>query len=265
MDVIEEKPQAIEKPIAALAARFTWLAALPILGFICYATPYVAGLAYRQTYLGKFNVPETLFKSEARDYFVYAYSAVLEILGNWTTFITNPTVWFSMIGVIVLFFVEVLCLIKLSNTSFAKSVAETLGRNRYVALVTGVLSFSTAITALLLLIPLIILPFIVVPAIVGTYGANRTLDRDLAIYDKGCDHSDSQKNDCHVIMDGTKIIATGFLVTTSDTRVVIYEDHKAKIFPIKDYSIELLPPQDYLALVAAKKIPGPTDVDVPRS
>jgi hypothetical protein len=30
---------------------------------------------------------------------------------------------------------------------------------------------------------------------------------------------------------------------------------QAKIIPIKNYSIELMPPKDYLALIAAKKIP----------
>lgn len=107
-----------------------------------------------------------------------------------------------------------------------------------------------------------IFPLTILPGIVGTYGANKSLERALAIYDKGCDHANATKDQCQAIMDGSRIVATGFLVTASDTRAVIYEDNKAKIIPIKDYSIEILPPKEYLALVAAKKIPGMTDINV---
>jgi hypothetical protein len=262
MDVVAEKPVAVEKPIVALAVRVASLAALPILGSICYGAPYVTGLVYRQVYLGKFNVPETLFKSDASDYFVYAYMAVLETFKNWNTFILSPIVWLSMIGLIVVLGVELVCLHKLPNTSVAKSISKTLGRNKYVALATGLVSLSTAITTVLLLIPVMIFPLIILPGIVGTYGANRSLERVLAIYDKGCDHPAATKDQCHAIMDGSRIVATGFLVTASDTRAVIYEDNKAKIIPFKDYSIETLPPKEYLALVAAKKIPGIIDINI---
>lgn len=262
MDVVEEKPLAVEKPIAALATRAASLAALPIIGFFCYGAPYVTGLVYRQVYLGRFNVPETLFKSEASDYFVYAYYAVLETLKNWNTFLSSPVVWLSIIGTIGLFALELLALHKLPNTAAVKSIANVLGRNKYVALATGLVSFSTAIATILLLIPVIIFPLILLPAIVGTYGANRAIERTLGLYDKGCDHPTDQKDYCHIIMDGTRIVATGFLVTSSDTRAVIYENNKAKIIPIKDYTIETMPPKEYSALVAAKKIPGIADVNL---
>jgi len=187
---------------------------------------------------------------------------VLETLKNWSTFISNPIVWLSIIGTIVLFALELLALYKLPNTAAVKSIANVLGRNKYVALATGLVSFSTAIATIVLLIPVMIFPLILLPAIVGTYGANRALESSLGLYDKGCNHPSDQKDYCHIIMDGARIVAAGFLVTASDTRAVIYEDNKAKIFSIKDYSIETLPPKEYLALIAAKKIPGVADVNL---
>jgi hypothetical protein len=257
--VVEESTLVIEKSIAPFAARAWLLAAIPILGSICYAACYVTGLVYRQVYLGRFNVPETLFKSDASDYFIYAYQAVLETLKNWTTFISSPWVWLSIIGFIVAICIEMIGIYKLPDTLLAKSVAKTLGRNKYIAVTTGLLTFSTAITTVLLLIPVMLFPLILLPAIAGTYGANRTLDRNLELYDKGCDHPTDPKDYCQVIMDGTRIVATGFLVTASNTRVVIYEHNKAKIISVKNYTIETLPPKDYLALVADKKVSGLTD------
>lgn len=257
--VVEESTLVIEKPIAPFAARAWLLAAIPILGSICYAACYVTGLVYRQVYLGRFNVPETLFKSDTSDYFIYAYQAVLETLKNWTTFISSPWVWLSIIGFIVSICIEMICLHKLPNTPMAKSVSKTLDRNKYVGLASALVIFSAAITTLLLMIPVMVFPLILLPGIVGTYGAHRALDRNLELYDKGCDHPTDPKDYCQVIMDGTRIVATGFLVTASNTRVVIYEHDKAKIIPIKNYTIETLPPKDYLALVADKKVPGLTD------
>lgn len=170
--------------------------------------------------------------------------------------ISNPWVWISIIGIVVLLGVEWILLEKLPKTAAAKSLATTLDRNKYVALTAAVVGLSAGVTTVLLLIPLIILPLIVVPPIVGTYGANRALERDLVIYDKGCDHPINPKNYCHVIMDGSRIVANGFLVAASNTRVAMYDNGKAKIIPIKNYSIETLPPKDYLALVAAGKIEG---------
>jgi hypothetical protein len=258
MDVVEEKPSVVEKPAVAFAARIGSLVAVPILASICYAALYLTGLVYRQIYLERFDVPETLFKSDVSEYFVYAYIAVLETLRNWMTLISNPWVWLSIIGIILLFGIEWICLEKLPKTAAAKSLATPLDRNKYMALTAALVGLSAAVTTVLLLVPLIILPLIIVPAIVGTYGAHQSLERDLAIYDKGCDHPNNPKDYCHVIMDGSRIVATGFLVAASNTRVAIYENAKAKIIPIKTYTIETLPPKDYLALAAAGKIGGIT-------
>jgi hypothetical protein len=260
MDVVEDKPLAVEKPIAALATRAASLAALPILGFICYAAPYVTGLVYRQVYLGRFDVPETLFKSEASDYFVYAYYAVLEALRNWTTFVLNPLVWLCIIGFIVALSLELLALHKFPKTSAAKNFANFFSRNKYVALPTALVTFAAGITTVVLLVPLIIFPLILVPAIVGSYGANEALNRSFKLYDKGCDQVTDPKDYCQIIMDGTRIVATGFLVTASDTRAVMYEDHKVKIIPIKNLSIETLSPKEYLGLVASRKGLGVADI-----
>lgn len=261
MDVVEEKPLVIEKPIVALAARIGSLVAVPILASICYVAFYLTGLVYRQVYLDRFNVPESLFKSDASDYLVFAYVAVLETFKNWTVLISNPWVWLSIIGIIVVFGLEWICLEKLPKTNAAKSLAITLGRNKYVALTAALVGLSACVTTVLLLIPLIILPLIILPGIVGMYGAQQVLDRKLAIYDKGCEYAINPENYCHVIMDGTRIVAAGFLITTSNTRVAIYVNTKAKVIPIKNYTIETLPPKDYLALTAAGKIVGFTNIN----
>ncbi|WP_090208561.1 hypothetical protein [Pseudomonas asplenii] len=44
----------------------------------------------------------------------------------------------------------------------------------------------------------------------------------------------------YLLEDGEKILASGFLVATSGTRLAIYENGRPKIIPLKDYSVEIL-------------------------
>ena len=261
MDVVEEKPVTIN-PLVGFLARIGPLLAVPILASMCYAGFYLTGFVYRQTYLQRFGIPDTLFKSDAVDYFIYAYVAILETFKNWTGLISSPWVWLSIISIIVLLGGEWICLRKLPETKAAKSLSTALSRNKYIALTAAVVGLSASVTTLLLLIPLIILPLIILPAIVGVYGAHQALDRDVAIYDQGCAHPTKPKDYCHVIMDGTRIVATGFLITASNSRIAIYENSKARVVPIKDYTLETLPPKDYLALIAKEKTGSITSAKV---
>lgn len=256
MDVAKTEPASVEnKPLASLATRAASVLALPVLGVISYGAPYITGLVYRQEYLGSFNVPETLFKSDAITYFTYAYAAVLNVYDDWMGFLSSPRVWLGMIALIAVFLFEIVALYRLPKTAWANSLSESLSRNKYVALTTGLLSFAVSVTVLILLIPVVIFPVIIMPGIVGNYGAKHSVSRSLASYDKGCAAQTSPRDQCQVIMDGARIVAAGFLVTSSDTRVVVYHNHLTKIIPLKDYTIESLPPESYKALIAAGKIP----------
>lgn len=130
MDVVEEKPVPLN-PIVGFLARIAPLMAVPILASMCYAGFYLTGLVYRQTYLNRFGVPETLFKSDASDYFVYAYMAVTEIFKNWTSLISSPWVSLTIAGIILLLGVEWICLRKLPKTKAAKYLSTALGRKAH--------------------------------------------------------------------------------------------------------------------------------------
>ncbi|MFZ4963120.1 hypothetical protein ACL9RJ_02535 [Pseudomonas sp. Mn2068] len=237
----EEKIDATAPAFAAkTAARFPWVLALPFLGFIGYAAPYVTGLIYWQDYLRGLNVPPGLFEAEARDYFVYAYVALIETLRSWGGFVRNPWVWLTIIGIILGFSLELVIIKKLQSSTRVQLAVERYTRNRYVALTSGLVVLSTAVTTVLMLIPLIILPIIILPAIIGNYGADQTLKREREIFAKGCDLSEQAKTHCYVVKEGEKVIASGFLITASGTRLAIYENGRPKVIPLKDYSIEVL-------------------------
>jgi len=221
-------------------SQFPWVLTVPFLGFVGYAVPYVTGLLYWQHYLRGLNVPSELFEAEARDYFVFAYVALIETLGNWTGFVRNPFVWLTIVAIILAFSTELVVIKKLQTNSRIKLAVEKYTRNRHVALASGLVVFSTAVTTLLMLIPLIMLPVIVLPGVIGNYGANQTLKRDREIFSKGCDFSEQAKRHCYAVKDGEKIVASGFLVATSSAKLAIYENGRLKVIPLKDYSIEVL-------------------------
>jgi len=234
---IDTAPPAV---VTKSTSQFPWVLALPLLGFVGYAAPYVTGLIYWQHYLRGLSVPSGLFEAEARDYFVFAYVALIESLGNWAGFLRNPLVWLSIAGIILALSVELVVIKRLEKNARVKSIVEKYTRNRYVALTSGLVVLSAAITTVLMLIPLIMLPVMLLPGVIGEYGAKQTLKRDQEIFSKGCDFSGQAKKHCYVVKDGEIIVASGFLVATSGTRLAIYENGRPKIIPLKDYSVEIL-------------------------
>ncbi|WP_416768970.1 hypothetical protein ACMGT0_16145 [Pseudomonas sp. RHF3.3-3] len=230
--------------IAKSTSQFPWVLALPFLGFVGYAAPYVTGLIYWQDYLRGLHIPSGLFEVEARDYFVYAYVALVESLGNWTGIVRNPVVWLIIAGTILGLSTEWVLIKKFETSIRIKSTVEKYTRNRYVALTSGLVVLSAVITTLLMLIPLILLPVLLLPGVIGEYGAKQTLKRDREIFAKGCDFSEQAKKRCYVVRDGEKIIASGFLVATSGSKLAIYKDGRPKILPLKEYSVEILVKED---------------------
>ncbi|KPA87554.1 hypothetical protein [Pseudomonas asplenii] len=226
--------------IAKSTSQFPWVLALPFLGFVGYAAPYVTGLIYWQHYLRGLSIPSGLFEAESRDYFVFAYVALVESLGNWTGIVRNPFVWLSVAGFILALSVELVVIKKLEKNARIKSTFEKYTRNRYVALTSGLVVLCAAITTVLMLIPLILLPVLLIPGAIGNYGADQTLKRDREIFARGCDFSEEAKRHCYVVRDGEKVIASGFLVATSGSRLAIYENGRPRILPLKDYSVETL-------------------------
>lgn len=249
MDVSEIQLPIAQRPVAAFVLRVASVLALPMLSFLCYAGSYVTGLIYRGAYLAGFNVPSGLFKSETSDYFVYAYLAVLETFKNWSSFLSNPYVWGAMILVISLFTLEILLLRKAPETRIARALGVKIDSKRYVAISAGIVSFSTAITMVLLLIPLILLPVLILPGVVGNYGAKQALARELTLYKHGCEHVVDSKDNCHVLMKGAHIVAAGFLVSSSEERVALYLDGRTTIIPIAELTLTTVTPENYKKLL----------------
>ncbi|QXI25645.1 hypothetical protein [Pseudomonas vanderleydeniana] len=230
-------------------SQFPWALALPFLGFVGYAAPYVTGLIYWQRYLRGLGIPSGLFEAEARDYFMFAYVALIESLGNWSGIVRNPFVWLSIAGFILALSVELVVIKKLEKNARIKSTVEKYTRNRYVALSSGLVVLSAAITTVLMLIPLIMLPVMLIPGTIGNYGADQTLKRNREIFAQGCDLSVQAKMHCYVVKDGDKVVASGFLVAASGSRLALYENGRPRIIPLKEYSVEVLAKEDDKAVV----------------
>ncbi|WP_191488859.1 hypothetical protein [Pseudomonas sp. FEN] len=151
----EEKIDTTAPAVAVKAnAQFPWVLALPFLGLIGYATLYVTGLLYWQDYLRGLNIPSGLFGAEPRDYFVFAYMALIETLNNWTGFVRNAVVWLTVIAIILGFSIELVIIKKLESNARIKLAVERYTRNRYVGLTSALVVFSTAVTTVLMLVPL---------------------------------------------------------------------------------------------------------------
>ncbi|MGF6369678.1 hypothetical protein OKW40_002428 [Paraburkholderia sp. RAU6.4a] len=218
--------------------RFAWWKVLaPVLGAATLYFAYLVGVTFHQTFLERFGVNPGAFPQGRSDYLVLAVLAVMKdldiILG--ATFKSKPVL--VVIGALLIAGILALALgqgaAKLGKLHRGRAPVST----RVKLLATYLLLFPLGGAYLMFAVPVSFATVLIFPVELGVAAANALANDDITDYVKGCSaHAHGQH--CFQLMDGTSVIATGFIIEQSKDAVAIWENGKVKLLPLTNRSLE---------------------------
>lgn len=229
------KEPSIEKPWN----RIFWLTAAPVLGVIGYASLYLIGLTYHETYLDHFSVNPGLFPKSSTELFTLAYLALLHIGISWLGLISNYKAWLYLTGFTSLILIEIIIINKLPKL-IKKSKPNNIIKNKILRNTLVLLSIPISISAFLLLIPIAANIFLLAPAFVGVHGAKISIKNSTENYKTECESA--TKEFCVRLMDENKEISRGYVISASNSHIALVLGEESIISPLKNYRIEKIIP-----------------------
>jgi len=219
--------------------RIAWLTLTPLFGVLGYASLYLIGLTYHETYLDHFNISPSLFPKSSTELFTQAYLALLHIGISWLDFILNYKIWLYLAGLILLLLLEMIILEKLPKL-IKRSQPAILEKYKTLKKALALLSISALISASLLLVPLAANIFLLAPAFIGVQGAKISIKSSIETYKTECESA--TKTFCVRLLNGDKEISRGYVIAASDSRLALILGDHATVVPLENYRIEKILP-----------------------
>ncbi|MDB5813847.1 MAG: hypothetical protein JWN23_964 [Rhodocyclales bacterium] len=212
-------------PLVRLAAFATFL------GSIGTGASYVMGVAYWQNYLSKFALPEELFAKTTSDYFLCAYTAIIESLPKWLSFAGKDFRPLAIVALGAILFMLIVELFQWLERKSALRAPEAKTRSPLVSFI-GRLSLypALAITAIYFL-PLYIVFLAVLPAAVGEYAGKSVAEREMNVFKAGCGAAPQKGRTCYRLLGEGKVIAHGFVVAIGASDIAVMSDGRPVIVP----------------------------------
>jgi hypothetical protein len=255
--VPESQKSAKESSFFALIRNTSIL--VPVLSFFGYYAPYMVGLAYHQRLLSQFDIPPGLFPSDTRQVFTSAYQAILEVWVDWSKFAIHSYVVPVSFFVLGIAFISWFALhVHKRKKSEASESANRKPRSKWVQLPVLFLIFGIAVASLSVTLPIALFPLLALPASLGQQGAQLVVDRNLKLLAGGCGIENEKHIYCQAVVDKDKIIAVGFEIATSDTRIALYQPGQTKIVKLGDATIEVMRPDAFKRYEASLLKPTPS-------
>lgn len=213
-------------------------------GFISYWAPYVVGLTYYKTLLSSLDVPFHLFERSSSDYFIYAHHAIIEASSSWINLLFRETKLFLYIMCTVAALALEIALINwLSKTKLSNKISKKVEGSGLVSVTVAVLALAFIAAFAIAFFPIFILIVLIIPGIIGEYAAESVTRENNKIYLAGCVQNKKNWN-CVKLLDDTKEVSRGFLITSSNERVALHLGGKTSIFFLGEKTLEtVLPPQ----------------------
>lgn len=220
---------------------WAWLCTVSL--SIGYGACYIAGLFYHQTYLQDLEVPSEFFRKQPSDYFVYAYTAWLEVSVKWLpALLGNFRPWLLLLLFLSSCVVLGLSLGWLSEKEPFRKIKERLGGNQNFLIVRGLIFAPVSMSAALILILAIMISVTLVPALWAQTAAHETSKREIEKYKIGCQLV-PLKQRCYDLIDGDKVIATGFIVEASDVYLALMTEKDPNILSLNGRSLRAHTPE----------------------
>ncbi len=234
--VIFKKTMTDETSTDRTIARASWLVLTPLLGVMGYASLYLIGLIYHETYLSHFNIAPELFPKSTTELFTLAYIAIINIGTSWLEIILNYKIWLYISGLTLVILLEIIILNRLPRIITNSKPAGWIKNRKHLKNGLSLILISTLTSAFILLIPLAANFFLLVPAFIGVEGAKIGINRDIEIYKTEC--NSTTKAACIRLLDGKKEVSRGYIISASSSHLALYLDNKVKITPLLNYQIE---------------------------
>lgn len=219
----------------SLATTINWATFIAFFTSTLTAAAYLTGVAFHQGYLHTYKVSYGLFPKTSSEYFLYAYSAILELVPQFFSFDkTTGLLIISAFCALVLIF-SLRRLGKYIDDSVAVAKIRTKVRSAKSFGLVGDLFFYPVLGVVIPLYLLFLLFFLLLaPALVGELGGERAAKREIAAQEGGCAKPKGVNAYCIDILASDKLLARGFIVDMSEKYVAIRVDGLTKTIPIKD-------------------------------
>jgi hypothetical protein len=256
MEAVSEANSQSKAPIVFSLARIA-LVVISVLSFIGYYAPYVMGLAYYQHLMSLYDVPSGLFERSPSQIFMFAYSAVLEVFGNWTTLISHSYVIPGVFFCVMLFTAEIAALGWLIRTDKINGTIDRTVKSRFRQICLSLLIFCACITIFIAAFPVAVYPLIAFPAKLGGFGADLSFERQQKLYQGGCGLDNPKHVYCKAVIGKDGVLGVGYLIISSDNRVALYQPNQTKILKLGDEVIEVMPPDAFNRYEASKRPTAP--------
>lgn len=221
---------------------WAWLSTVSL--SVGYGACYIAGLLYHQTYLQDLGIPSEFFRKQPSDYFVYAYTAWLELSVKWLpALMGNFRPWLLLLlflstGVAIGFFLGWLS----QKQPFLK-IQGDLKKNAKFLMVGGLIFAPVSMSAALILVPASVIAVTLVPALWAQTAAHETSKREIEKFKIGCQIT-PLKQRCYDLVDAEKVIATGFIVEASDVYLALMTEKGPNILPLNGRSVRAHTPEE---------------------
>lgn len=218
--------------------RILWVIFTPALGALAYSFFYLTGAVHNETVLHHYGITTGLFPQSPTDQMFTAYGALLQTGLNWINVVKNPTIILSAFALSVLVIAEIALLSWVPETKLFKQASSAVEAKRLIRIPISILLTSGSIVIALFALPFAANIFLLAPALAGLNSAELTYNRTDRLYEQGCARAKKLSDSCVAVYDNEKIIAQGFLITSSQTHIALYLDGKTTILPIKNYRVE---------------------------
>lgn len=204
---------------------FLLSSAIPLLS----AAAYLIGLAYRTTYHHEFNIPSGLLAATTSDYLVYAYTALAETGIRLIGFTGLAVMSLPVVAVVTWKFFG-WAERKAEDSQRLRRVRTKVNSSGFLRLVGYVCAILTSVAALSYM-ALFTYGVFLAPYVLGQKaGKERALD-DVSVYGLGCEKGSGGARFCIDIYHGDKLVASGFVVDSSDKYLAVYENGTVRILP----------------------------------
>lgn len=206
-------------------ATFLLSSALPLLS----AAAYLIGLAYRTTLHHEFSIPSGLLAATTSDYLVYAYTALVETGLRLIGFTGLMVLSLPVVAVITWRFFSWLER-KSEESQRLRIIRAKVNSNGYLKLVGYLCAALTSVVALSYL-ALFAYGAFLAPYILGERAGKQRATDDLRAYKLGCEKGSGGARFCVDIYHDEKVVASGFVIDSSEKYLAIYESGIVRILP----------------------------------
>ncbi|WP_423200793.1 hypothetical protein [Cupriavidus sp. H19C3] len=222
-----------------------WLIpAISILIVILTILAYYIGVTRQDVYMGQRGIDWKLLRLDKPD-FVY-----LGVISTMDSFVAALNVishnWYVLIGLASIGFFPAACFVAADRLRRMKESPQKKTLKPWQK-DTLFMAFAALSMPMTLFAGMAILAFtLIIPAIIGETAAKREIARERAILQAGCDQIQAYR--CFELLESSKVIARGFLLTAAKGQVLLHDGAGASLWSLDKRDLVIASAQSKIAI-----------------